>query len=60
MQVPLNEEEDYVGASLLYVTQQGITKPARPAGSATIHDHCIVHGVTRMVSGVRYGLFLRA
>ena len=60
MQVPLNEEGEYVGASLLYVTQQGIIKPARPAGSLTIHDDCIVHGVTRMVSGVRYSLFLLA
>lgn len=60
MQVVLNDEEEYVGASLLYATELGVTKPARLAGSATIHDGRIVHGVTRMMSGVRYGLFLRA
>ena len=31
---------------------------SRTAGSATIHDNGVVHGVTEMTSGVRYALFV--
>ena len=59
MQIPLVEEETYVGGRLTYATvAEGITTPRRPAGSFTLHDNSIAHGVTRLISGVRYGLFL--
>jgi hypothetical protein len=32
--------------------------PARAVGSATVHNHRIVHGVTPLLGGVRYSLFL--
>ena len=32
--------------------------PARSAGSATIHTKGVVHGVTALKRGTRYGLFL--
>jgi len=42
----------------MYASDDGLLYcPSRPAGSATIHDNSIVHGVTRMWSGVRHGLF---
>ena len=58
MQVALNGEGEYEGGKLVYITGDGFEQPRRPAGSATIHDNTIVHGVTQLVSGVRYGLFL--
>eukprot|EP00931_Biecheleriopsis_adriatica_P082025 TRINITY_DN55409_c0_g1_i1.p1 TRINITY_DN55409_c0_g1~~TRINITY_DN55409_c0_g1_i1.p1 ORF type:complete len:340 (+),score=50.32 TRINITY_DN55409_c0_g1_i1:75-1094(+) len=58
MQIPLNDEAEYEGGKLLYVTAQGLEFPSRPAGSATIHENTIVHGVTPMTRGVRYSLFL--
>lgn len=57
MQVPLNDEDEYCGGRLAYLTSRGLQIPARPRGSATIHDNAIVHGVTQMKSGVRYSLF---
>jgi len=57
MQIPLNG--DFFGGDLIYLTDDGnVVKPKRPPGSATIHDCTIVHGVTCIQSGVRYGLFL--
>ena len=59
LQVPLVGEEAYVGGRLTFATTQaGITTPRRPAGSYTLHDNTIAHGVTKLTSGVRYGLFL--
>jgi len=57
MQVALNGEEGYDGGRLVYATEKGIMQPPRPAGSATIHDNSIPHGVSEMVRGTRYGLF---
>mmetsp|Transcript_25667 Transcript_25667/g.35606 ORF Transcript_25667/g.35606 Transcript_25667/m.35606 type:complete len:451 (+) Transcript_25667:36-1388(+) len=61
MQIPLNSDKDYEGGRLIYLTEDDetgkIEAPARPAGSWTIHDNTIVHGVTTMESGIRYGLF---
>ena len=54
--MPLNEK--YVGGRLVYVTQDGMTYPDRSAGSFTLHRNDILHGVTRLESGVRYGLFM--
>lgn len=58
MQVALNAEEDYEGGRLVFATADGFVQPGRPAGSATVHVNCNVHGVTTLRSGVRYGLFL--
>lgn len=57
MQITLNDEEEYEGGRVVYATKDGIQQPARPAGSVTIHDNTIPHGVTEMVRGIRYGLF---
>ena len=58
MQVPLNDESEYVGGKLVFVNGNcKISVPSRPAGSYTIHDDTILHGVSRLDSGVRYGLF---
>jgi len=57
MQVTLNGEEEYEGGRVLFVTEDGVQQPPRPAGSAIIHDNSIPHGVTEMVRGTRYGLF---
>jgi hypothetical protein len=58
MQVPLNDDSEYDGGRLMFATASGMLQPARPAGSATIHESHIVHGVSQMLGGVRYGLFL--
>ena len=58
MQVPLNDDSTYGGGRLVFVAPGGrLVAPPRPAGSATIHDNQIVHGVTTMTHGVRYGLY---
>lgn len=57
MQVALNGDNEYNGGRLVYSNSDGLHEPCRPAGSATIHDNTIPHGVTPLVSGIRYGLF---
>jgi hypothetical protein len=57
MQVVLNDKSQYEGCDLVFVTSAGFQKPIRNAGSATIHDNTILHGVTKMTYGVRYSLF---
>ena len=57
MQVALTSDETYGGGALVFANAEGLHFPPRPAGSATIHDCTIVHGVTELVCGVRYGLF---
>ena len=62
LQVPLNEqgtrEGEYVGGQLVYVTSEGLQTPRRRAGSGTVHDDRVVHGVTKLARGVRYSLYL--
>jgi hypothetical protein len=60
MQIPLNGDDEYDGGKLVFLTGEGMVVPRRPAGSYTLHEHSIVHGVTQMTRGVRYGLFLLA
>jgi hypothetical protein len=60
MQVALNGDGEYCGGRLVFAGEGGFVFPARPAGTITIHDDTMVHGVTKMESGVRYGLFLLA
>jgi len=57
MQVVLNDPKDYDGGRLIFATGKGFRQPRRTAGSATIHSGRLVHGVTALTSGVRYGLF---
>jgi len=64
MQVPLNSDQEYDGGRLVYLTEDHqaertgkVEIPSRPAGSWTIHDNTIVHGVTTLASGIRYALF---
>jgi hypothetical protein len=60
MQVPLTDDTAYEGARLTFLSASTgrLSVPPRPMGSATVHDHSVVHGVTVMTAGVRYGLFL--
>lgn len=57
MQIILSDESDYSGCDLVFATGQGFQQPRRKAGTATIHDYTVLHGVTEMKSGVRYSLF---
>lgn len=58
MQIPLNSDTEYDGGRLVWVQGGRFEVPPRHAGSATIHTCGVVHAVTPMTSGVRYGLFL--
>lgn len=54
---PFSTEEKEL--ELEEVTEKtGFVVPRRAAGSATVHTHSCVHGVTALTAGVRYGLFL--
>ena len=57
MQVSINSDRDYEGGQLMYLTNGKVNIPSRTAGTITIHENDIVHGVTELVSGTRYGLF---
>uniref|UniRef100_A0A7S2JGK9 Ubiquitin-like domain-containing protein n=1 Tax=Haptolina brevifila TaxID=156173 RepID=A0A7S2JGK9_9EUKA len=57
MQIALNGEDEYQGGRLLFATAHGFEQPRRPPGSATIHTNEVVHGVTALQAGTRYGLF---
>ncbi|TNV76403.1 hypothetical protein FGO68_gene10409 [Halteria grandinella] len=56
LQVALND--DFQGGKLIYLTGGQMHTPARLAGSITIHENDIVHGVSLLNSGIRYGLFM--
>jgi len=60
MQIALNDDTDYEGGRLTFVTPAGFECPPRPAGTATIHGRENVHGVTELRSGTRCSLFLLA
>ena len=57
MQISLHGDSEYAGGRLVFATRAGFVVPSRPAGSACIHTYKSAHGVTTMLSGVRYGLF---
>eukprot|EP00047_Mylnosiga_fluctuans_P005024 m.237936 g.237936 ORF g.237936 m.237936 type:complete len:408 (+) comp13221_c0_seq1:38-1261(+) len=61
VQVPLGDS-NCVGGKLVFARGDGTLHPvARRAGTMLAHDGDAVHGVTRLDTGVRYGLFaLRA
>jgi predicted 2-oxoglutarate/Fe(II)-dependent dioxygenase YbiX len=57
MQVALNGDDEYKGGNLVFATQGKLHAPERRAGTVSIHENDIVHGVSMLHSGVRYGLF---
>jgi len=59
MQVPLNDEREYLGGRVVYATNAGFVRPKRCLGSYTLHDDDVPHGVTALTRGVRYSLFLQ-
>ena len=59
LQVPLNNPAEYDGGRLVFASAAGeLLATPRRAGSATLHDSSVVHGVTELTRGVRYALFL--
>ena len=57
LQVCLND--DFDGGDLVYLADDcALVKPRRPAGSYTVHNDRVVHGVSTLVRGVRYALLL--
>lgn len=58
LQLAINGDHEYEGGRLAYLTNGEMVIPERPAGSITIHGNDIVHAVTKLHTGVRYGLFL--
>jgi hypothetical protein len=59
MQILLNDEHDFEGGRLVFVTKDSIVQPSRAARTATVHcNKAVVHGVSVMTSGVRYSMFL--
>lgn len=57
LQVSLNSDTEYEGGRLVFVTDGKLVIPERLSGTVTIHHNDIVHGVSLLKSGVRYGLF---
>ena len=60
VQLTLNGDDKYEGGRICYVCGENavLTVPKRPAGTLTIHDGNVLHGVTRLHRGVRYSLFV--
>jgi hypothetical protein len=56
MQVALNDEEDYEGGRLTFVQHKTLCVPKRPCLSITMHGPSMVHGVSELISGIKYGL----
>lgn len=62
VQVPLNHDSSCVGGRLLFACTDGkLILAQRRQGHILVHDGDAVHGVTRLIKGVRFGLYaLRA
>ena len=58
MKIALNDPSEFVGGDLVYLTDGLIHKPEQIKGSITIHNNDIIHGVTPIISGIRYSLFM--
>ena len=56
--VALSDDSEHEGGRLVGLFGDGAVVFERSAGSATVHLSRIVHGVTRMQSGVRYSLIV--
>ena len=58
-QVPLSSGEEAQGGQLLYALSSGaLLAPQRTVGSVVAHHGDVVHGVTRLLGGMRYGLYV--
>ena len=57
LQVALNSDDEYSGGRLVFATHDKLHVPKRLAGTVSIHENDIVHGVSMFESGTRYGLF---
>ncbi|XP_066922737.1 uncharacterized protein [Clytia hemisphaerica] len=58
VQYTLNDDREYKGGRLCFYTEDlGLYVPRRPAGTLSIHTK-EMHGVSRLISGVRYVLFV--
>jgi hypothetical protein len=58
LQLSLNDDSEYIGGKLMYASKGELHIPKRKSGTVTIHDNKIVHGVSMLESGVRYGFFM--
>lgn len=58
IQVPLNNETEYVGGRLCFYSDETLQWPPRLKGSFTHHRAKILHAVSAMISGVRKSLFI--
>ena len=59
VQVTLNDDSEYQGGRLcFYAPDVGLQTPRRSAGTVTVHPREQMHGVTRLVAGKRYSLFV--
>lgn len=56
--ISLSSEGDFQGGDLLAVVGENLQLIPKKAGLATIHSSQIVHGVSRITSGLRYSLIL--
>ena len=58
MQIALNNDTEYKGGKITFINNDNtFFQPTRNAGSYTIHNSGIVHGVSKLDNGVRYSLF---
>ena len=58
MKIALNDPTEYEGGDLVYLSDGCIHIPEQVKGSITIHTNDIIHGVTPIVNGCRYSLFI--
>ena len=56
--VALNDDSSFVGGKLLCAFDRRIQRVDRVAGEATVHASTLLHGVSRLQSGVRYSLII--
>jgi hypothetical protein len=58
VQVPLNHDSSCVGGRLLFAHTDGkLLLAQRKEGCILVHDGDVAHGVTRLIKGVRFGLY---
>ena len=56
--VALSDDAEHGGGRLLCVYDGRVHRLMRHEGTATVHRSTLLHGVSRMTSGVRYSLIL--
>ena len=49
--------DDFDGGDLVFAADDKFVKPRRPAGSYTVHNDRVAHGVSTLERGARYALF---